>query len=643
MTQNFKPSIDINVLYRIRNGPLKDYQSDIDEFQKLIADNRIKYNEMFDVDMKTQKRLTNDTVKEICKLGKMQVQLLKDDPKKMLAYLYALFAQIEFSAIAKIVIHFQLFGGTILEVGTDYHHQKYFNDINNFNIVGGFAMTEMGHGSNVRQIETTSTYDLTTKEFVINSPSLSSTKFWIGNVSMFGTHVVLFTKLIFQGQDKGVHVIIVPLRDPVTMEVYKGIQLGDCGHKVGWNGIDNAWIRFTNYRVPRENLLNRFATITEDGQYLTNISSPNKLFQITISQLVFGRLLYIFGPTIFLAIGLKTAIRYAFSRRQFGEKGKPEELIIDYPTHNRVLLPMLATNMVFEFSRNWIIDNLQESSRSDEKREEYHSIVSGVKAMVCEFTIQSVSKLRVFCGGNGVSSYNYFGAMRNDLDVFQTAEGDGAVLYQQLSKFLLSEYKKWYKKQGMTGYIMKEVQTFLTTSNPIHTHYRSMPYLLSNEFHHHAFLFRFEKTRSIVIDHLNQCKGKGLSFLQSWNASLIQVVDLAKTYTHLFILENAQRTIQKVTDPITRHVLNDIVRLYALYNIEQDVGFYRNWNYLSSGKALAISEAVGELCNTLKPYALSILDSHKFHEDSLNIPLAKKDLDYVKHMADRVGIPYSSL
>eukprot|EP01133_Synstelium_polycarpum_P015449 gene15449-18327_t len=544
----------------------------------------------YDLDGKTHKEQTNRVVNELLKTGKFSVQMLKDDPKKFLSYLFNLFPLVDFSVIAKLVIHMQLFGGTILELGSEYHHNKYFPDINNYNIVGGFAMTEMGHGSNVRQIETVATYDENTKEFIINTPSLSATKFWIGNIAMYGTHVVLFTRLIFRGEDKGVHVIITPLRNPVTGEVYHGVELGDCGPKVGWNGIDNAWIKFTNYRVPRENLLNRFASITEEGEYVTKIASPGKLFQITISQLVFGRLLYVCGPTIYIGVALKIATRYAFSRRQFGEKGKSEELIINYPTHLRTLLPMIATSMAFEFSRNWIINNLQESSKSDEQREE-----------------------------------------------------DGAVLYQQLAKFLLMEYKKWYKKQGMTGYIKKEVQSFLATSNPIYTHYRSMPYLLSNEFHHHAFSFRFEKMRSIVIDSLNHSKGKGLSFLQSWNASLNQVIDLAKSYTHLHMLENSQRCVRKCTDPITRHVLSDLIKLYALYNIEQDFAFFRNCNYLSSGKALAISDAVTELCQTLKPYALSIVDSTKFYEENFDIPIAHKDFDYVKHMAEKVGIPRSNL
>ncbi len=53
-----------------------------------------------------------------------------------------------------------------------------------------------------------------------------------------------------------------------------------------------------------------------------------------------------------------------------------------------------------------------------------------------------MGEIRVLCGGYGFSAYNWIGLLRNDLDVFQTAEGDGTVLHQQQAKFLLKNYKR---------------------------------------------------------------------------------------------------------------------------------------------------------------------------------------------------------
>lgn len=43
-------------------------------------------------------------------------------------------------------------------------------------IIGCYAQTELGHGSNVQGLETTATFDPQTDEFVIHSPTLTSSK-----------------------------------------------------------------------------------------------------------------------------------------------------------------------------------------------------------------------------------------------------------------------------------------------------------------------------------------------------------------------------------------------------------------------------------------------------------------------------------
>ena len=88
----------------------------------------------------------------------------------------------------------------------------------------------------------------------------------------------------------GIHGVLVPIRDK-DLNVMPGVQIHDMGHKMGLNGVDNAKFFFSNVRVPRENLLNLYSDVEEDGTYKTNIEgSIRKRFLTVADQLLSGRL-----------------------------------------------------------------------------------------------------------------------------------------------------------------------------------------------------------------------------------------------------------------------------------------------------------------------------------------------------------------
>ncbi len=125
----------------------------------------------------------------------------------------------------------------------------------------------MGHGSNVAGIETTATFDKAAQEFVINTPTISATKFWPGDMSKFSNHAIVFAKLIIDGKTYGVHSFMVPTRKPGTWDLMPGIEAGDIGPKFGYNSKDNGYMIFRNVRIPRNNMLKRFAEVDKDGKF----------------------------------------------------------------------------------------------------------------------------------------------------------------------------------------------------------------------------------------------------------------------------------------------------------------------------------------------------------------------------------------
>jgi acyl-CoA oxidase len=69
-----------------------------------------------------------------------------------------------------------------LELWSTEEQSLYWSKLMNENVIfGSYVQTELGHGTFVRGLETTATYDRTTQEFIINTPTLTAIKFWPGS------------------------------------------------------------------------------------------------------------------------------------------------------------------------------------------------------------------------------------------------------------------------------------------------------------------------------------------------------------------------------------------------------------------------------------------------------------------------------
>lgn len=46
-----------------------------------------------------------------------------------------------------------------------------------------------------------------------------------------------------------------------------GVEAGDIGPKYGYNNKDNGYAKFTNYRIPRTNMLMKYSQVSKNGEY----------------------------------------------------------------------------------------------------------------------------------------------------------------------------------------------------------------------------------------------------------------------------------------------------------------------------------------------------------------------------------------
>ncbi|MEQ1737415.1 MAG: acyl-CoA dehydrogenase family protein, partial [Rhodoglobus sp.] len=220
-------------------------------------------------------------------------------------------------------VQWGLFGAAVMHLGTERHHQQWLPGIMNMDIPGAFAMTETGHGSDVSAIGTTATFDEATGEFVLTTPFRAAWKDYLGNAALHGRAAVVFAQLITKGVNHGVHAFYVPIRDDNGF--LPGIGGEDDGLKGGLNGIDNGRLHFTDVRVPRLNLLNKYGDVAEDGTYSSPIASPGRRFFTMLGTLVQGRVSLDGAAVVVSKLALTIAISYGSQRRQFTAASDTEE------------------------------------------------------------------------------------------------------------------------------------------------------------------------------------------------------------------------------------------------------------------------------------------------------------------------------
>jgi acyl-CoA oxidase len=528
----------------------------------------------------------------------------------------------DISLTVKFGVQFGLWGGSIENLGTKRHHDKYLHATGTADLLGCFAMTETGHGSNVRGLETTATYDPETDEFVIHSPRYESGKEYIGN-ALHAELASVFAQLIVDGENHGVHALVVPLRDGEG-NLLPGITVEDNGYKLGLNGVDNGRIWFEEVRVPRENLLDRFGRVDEQGRYDSPIDSPSRRFFTMLGTLVGGRVCVPRAGLSAAKKALAIAIRYGVQRRQFAPSAlDPETPILDYPSHQRRLFPLLAKAYALHFA----LDKLgrRYANRREAEMREIETLAAGLKSYATWFTSEAIQECREACGGKGYLAENEFADLRADTDIFTTFEGDNTVLMQLVAKGLLTDYQQAFHEDGnlaVLRYLGDYLSTVVTEQNPLAIRNTDDDHLLGYDFQQTAFRFRERKLLHSLAQRLRAHIRDGRSSYQAGLICQTHMLALADAFVARYTLEAMQEAIVRVEAGPVQDRLVRLRQLYALQTIEEKRGWFLEQEYIAPAKSKAIRRLVDHLCSELRPDAVALVDAFGIPDGLLAAPIA---------------------
>ena len=457
-----------------------------------------------------------------------------------------------------IGLHFAMFMPALRNLGTPEQQAEWLPRALKFEIIGTYAQTEMGHGTFIRGLETIATYDSTTKEFVIHSPTITAYKWWPGGLGHTVNYAVVFAQLYTQGKHHGIHPFIVQLRDEETHKPMKGITIGEIGNKVGFNTVNNGFLGFDKVRIPLKSLLAKNGKVLENGEY---IKQKNSILSYGTMTMV--RVRIVSDQYLYLSKAVTIATRYSFVRRQSPiDPNQPEPKIIEHVTQQMKIFPAIAKVIVIKLAaENLLRTHLQVTAELEKgnlaRLPELHALSCALKPVCSNETTEAVEICRRACGGHGYLNSSGFSDIYKMTTAAQTYEGENTVLLLQTARFLVKSWKQALKGQPLTP----TVQYFKNYANGT----KREVWEESASGVLRALQSAAAGKTASAYKHLEERK-KHFSVEEATNQTGIELVQAAELHCQVYLLQSAIEGVERITknvSPSLSVVFKDILELFV--------------------------------------------------------------------------------
>lgn len=508
----------------------------------------------------------------------------------------------------------------IIGQATPRQQAKWLPRTVNYEIIGTYAQTELGHGTFIRGLETTAHYDPATQEFIVNSPTLTSYKWWPGGLGQTANYAIVVAQLYTQGIHRGIHLFMVQLRNEETHEPLPGIKIGDIGTKLGMHTVNNGFLGFENVRIPREHMLMKNSEVLEDGSY---IRSANE--KLAYGGMTFVRVSILQNVATQLAKACTIAIRYSAVRRQSEMKaGEPEPQILDYKTQQYKLFPYLAAYFALKFTAMWLLNMLTEviselEGGDLERLPELHALSCCLKATSTNEAAQGVETFRLSCGGHGYMTCSNLPSVYGLVTAACTYEGENTVLLLQTARYLMKAWQQAVGGMALTptvAYLKQEVSG--SDSTPCW------------EGSTACIASAFQQVAARKVKHCADNLGKriqgGVSPEDAWNMTSIELVQCAEAHGRAILVERFVTTVAELNVSVAlKTVLTQLSDLYAIFTLLRNSGDFLMYTKMTPVDYFSLQNRMEILLSELRPNAVGIVDGFDFHDKILASTLGSWD------------------
>lgn len=522
-------------------------------------------------------------------------------------------------------LHWGMFVPAIKGQGTDEQQKKWLPLAYKMQIIGCYAQTELGHGSNVQGLETTATFDPQSDEFIIHSPTLTSSKWWPGGLGKISTHAVVYARLITDGQDHGVHGFIVQLRSLDNHSPLPGITVGDIGMKFGngaYNTMDNGVLRFDHVRIPRDQMLMRVSQVTKEGKYMQS----NVPRQLVYGTMVFVRQQIVADASCALSRAVCIATRYSAMRRQFGsQNGGLETQVIDYKTQQNRLFPLLASAYAFRFVGewlNWLYRDVTQRLQANDfsTLPEAHACTAGLKSLTTSVTADGIEECRKLCGGHGYLCSSGLPELFAVYVPACTYEGDNVVLLLQVARFLIktvSQLGSGKQPVGTTAY-MGRVEHLMQFRCGV----QSAEDWLNPSIILEAFEARAARMSVACANNLSKFANPEEGFLEL-SADLVEA---AIAHCQLIVISKfIEKLQQDIPGNGVKQQLEILCNIYALFLLHKQLGDFLCTGCITPKQASLANDQLRSLYSQVRPNAIALVDAFDYTDHFLGSVLGRYD------------------